>query len=67
MQTTTQQPSIPLPVPPIPTNYFQAVEGSILAAVALFLIRGLWAEHCHEEKHERELINRLIDRNSNIF
>jgi hypothetical protein len=49
-------------IEPIPNNYFPAVEGSILAALAVFLIRGLWSEHCQEEKAERELIQKLIDK-----
>lgn len=65
MQTATTQTSVPLPITSVPTNYFQAVEGSILAAVALFLIQGLWREHCLEEKHERLLIDKLIERQSN--
>ena len=62
IQTSPQQ-----PVQSIPNNYFPAVEGSILAALALFLIRGLWQQYLKNEELERKIIEKLIDeRDKNI-
>jgi hypothetical protein len=61
MQYTSNPSQIPIGSQPIPNNYFPTVEGSVLAALALFLIRGLWQEHCKDEKAERELVNKLLD------
>lgn len=45
----------------LPTNSFLITEFSVLAIIAVFLIRGIWSEHCKTEKAEQELINKLVD------
>lgn len=36
-------------------------EFSILACLAIFLIKGIWQEHINNEKQERELTEKLIN------
>ena len=37
-------------------------EFSVLAILAIYLIKNIWKEHEENERHERELIIRLVDR-----
>lgn len=46
----------------LPENPPELIEWSLLAFLAVFLIKGIWAEHQENEKAERELTNKLIDR-----
>lgn len=38
------------------------LEWSVLALVAVFLIKGIWKEFTESEKAERELTTKLIDK-----
>lgn len=37
-------------------------EFSVLAILAIYLIKNIWKEHEENERHERELTIRLMDR-----
>ena len=45
----------------LPENPPELIEWSLLAFLAVFLIKGIWAEHQENEKAERDLTNKLID------
>lgn len=48
----------------IPSTFHQTMplaEFGVCAALSLFLVRGLWREHCAAERSERELTSKLID------
>ncbi|MGL4620699.1 hypothetical protein [Chroococcidiopsis sp.] len=59
------QPSSPQPIQPMPNNYFPTVEGSVLATLALFLIRGLWQQYLKNEEMEARIIQKLLDERQN--
>lgn len=43
------------------SNFVGIAEFSILACLAIFLIKGIWQEHINNEKQERELTDKLIN------
>ena len=43
------------------SNFVGIAEFSILACLAIFLIKGIWQEHINNEKQERELTEKLIN------
>lgn len=43
------------------SNSVGIAEFSILACLAIFLIKGIWQEHTANERQERELTEKLIN------
>ncbi len=50
------------PIEKLPSHAPGLIEWSLLAGVALFLIKNIWQEFQESEKAERELTNKLVDR-----
>lgn len=48
-------------MPSISPHTMPVMEFGVCAALCLFLVRGLWREHCAAERSERELTSKLID------
>jgi hypothetical protein len=48
------------PVNPNLPNFIPSVEFSILAGLAVFLIKGVWKEHTENEQQEREMTDKLL-------
>lgn len=48
-------------IPPFDKELVALTEGSILGAIAVLLIIGLWREHLQDENHERKMQAKFID------
>lgn len=61
MQFATIQPPTNLAISQPVKDAFLATEVSVLAIIAVLLIKGIWSEHRENEKAERQLTDKLVD------